>query len=84
VPLSILTPLPGGRREPLLAVPLAHGEHAFGLIVVIRRPRPGNGQVPLFTGRDVQALTGLAEEFSEPLRAVPLLLRLKRALEGGS
>ena len=83
VPLSILTPLPGGRRQPLLAVPLVHGDHAFGLIVVVRHPRPGNGQVPLFTGRDVQALTALAGELSEPLRALFLLRRLKRGLEGG-
>ena len=83
VPLSILTPLPGGRRQPLLAVPLVHGDHAFGLIVVVRHPWPGIGQVPLFTGRDVQALTALAEELAEPLRALFLLRRLKRGLEGG-
>jgi len=83
VPLSILTPLPGGRRQPLLAVPLVHGDQAFGLIVVVRHPRPGNGHVPLFTGRDVQALTGLADELAGPLRALFLLRRLKRGLEGG-
>jgi phospholipase C len=83
VPLSILTPLPGGLRQPLLAVPLTHGGHAFGLIVAVRHPRPGNGHVPLFTGRDVQALTGLAEEFAEPLRALFLLRRLRRGLEAG-
>jgi phospholipase C len=82
-PLSILTPLPGGRRQPLLAVPLVHGDHAFGLIVVVRHPRTGNGHVPLFTGRDVQSLTTLASELSEPLRALFLLRRLKRGLEAG-
>jgi len=83
VPLSILTPLPGGRRQPLLAVPLVHRDHAFGLIVVVRHPGPGNGHAPLFSGRDVQALTALAEELSEPLRALFLLRRLQRGLEGG-
>ena len=83
VPLSILTPLPGGRRQPLLAVPLVHGDHAFGLIVVVRHPQPDNGQVPLFTGRDAQALTALAEELGEPLRVLFLLRRLKRSLEAG-
>jgi phospholipase C len=83
VPLSILTPLPGGRRQPLLAIPLVHGDRAFGLVVVIRHPQPGNGHVPLFTGKDVQALTALAEEFAEPLRALFLLRRLKRGLEAG-
>jgi phospholipase C len=83
VPLSILTPLPGGRRQPLLAVPLTHGDHAFGLIVAVRHPRPGDGHVPLFTGRDVQALTALAEELAEPLRTLFLLRRLRRVLEPG-
>jgi hypothetical protein len=64
-------------------VPLTRGDHAFGLLVAVRHPRPGNGHVPLFTGKDVQALTGLAEELAEPLRALFLLRRLKRGLEGG-
>jgi hypothetical protein len=83
VPLSILTPLPGGRRQPLLAVPLTHGGHAFGLIVVVRHPWPGNGHVPLFTDGDVQSLAALAVELSEPLRTLSLLRRLKRGLENG-